>query len=83
MEEKKLNELSNEELLVLKKKAKPTKIINASIIGFCLGIAAYSVFVAGITWPTIFPLILAILAYKYFGKNEKAVDAELKARNLK
>ena len=38
MEEKKLNELTNEELLVLKKKSKSTKIINASIIGFCVGI---------------------------------------------
>ncbi len=83
MEEKKLGELTNEELLVLQKKSKPNKIINASIIGFCLGIAGYSIFVAGITWPTIFPLILAVIAFKYFGKNEKAVDAELKARNLK
>ncbi|WP_294186853.1 hypothetical protein [Sphingobacterium sp.] len=82
MEEKKLNELTNEELLVLKKKSKSTKIINASIIGFCVGIAVYSMVVAGLTWPTIFPLLLAVIAYKYFGKNEKAVDAELKSRNL-
>jgi len=82
MEEKKFNELTNEELLVLKKKSKSTKVINASIIGFCVGIAGYSLFVAGITWPTIFPLVLAVIAYKYLGKNEKALDAELKSRNL-
>ncbi|WP_312185727.1 hypothetical protein [Sphingobacterium sp.] len=83
MDEKNLNELTNEELLAKKKKSMPNKILNASIIGFCLGIAAYSVIKGGLSWPTIFPLVLAFVAYKYFGKNEKAVDAELKARNLR
>lgn len=82
MDEKKINELSNEELLDKKKKGKINKIINAVFIGFCIGIAVYSASKKGLSFATIAPLLLAVFAYKYFGKNEKLVDEELKSRDI-
>lgn len=78
-----LGELSDAELLEKKKKSLPNKIINACIIGFCFGVAVYSAVKNGLGLSTIVPLVLALLAYKYLGKDERMVDEELKARNLK
>ncbi len=62
------NQLTDEEILKEKKKAKNNKLINALLIGICIGISVYSAVKNGFGFFTFFPLILA---YLLFHKREK------------
>ena len=86
MKEKELTELSDQELLEKRKKVKSTFITNAFFIGMMIGIIFYSIVENGLG---IFILIPLFLAYKvtHNSKNDKVLDKalekELKSRNLK
>lgn len=80
-----LAELSNEALLKKSKELKNSKIINAVIIGFTVGIFCFSAVNDGFGLFTFFPLIIAYLIIKN-SKNDKLLETEIqkeiKARNL-
>jgi len=83
MERKKLGELTNEELLNEAKKMKSTAIINATLIGFLIGILIYSVAVNNLGFLT---LILLFVIYKFANNskyNKEEIEKLLKERNLK
>ncbi len=82
MKQMKLKELTNEELLQEAKKTKSASIINAVLIGVMIGVVIYSV--AKNTWG-LFTLVPLFFAYKLVktSKNNKPLEEELKARNLK
>jgi len=83
MEELDLRNLSDEELLQEAKKMKSAVIINAVLVGFLVGIIAFSVFKN--TWGllTLIPLFFAYkLTNSSKAKNE-ALEGVLKERNLK
>ena len=83
MERKKLDDLSNEELLIEAKKMKSTAIINATLIGFLFGILIYSVAVNNSGFLT---LILLFVIYKFANNsnyNKAEIEKLLKERNLK
>lgn len=82
MEQKKISELTNEELLEIGKKHKSNKIINAFLIGFCIGIIIYSATNNGLGFLTLIPLFII---YKLVNtpNNNAELEEELKARNLK
>ena len=81
MTNKKLNELTDEELLAKRKKLQRSKIMNATLIGFCFGIIIWSV--AKNTWGFL-TLIPLFFIYKMVNnsKNDKELEALLKERNL-
>jgi len=58
MEQKKLADLTNEELLEEKKKIQYNKLANAILIGVCVGIFIYSAVNNGFGFFTFFPLLL-------------------------
>ena len=81
-----LTELSEQELFQKIKTIKNNKIIDATIIGFTIGIAVYSAVVNGLGFFTFFPLILAYVIVRNSTNNkilEKEIQKELKSRNLK
>ncbi len=83
MEQKKLKELTDEEILREAKKMKSTAITNAVLIGFLIGIIIYSVVVNNFGF---FTLILLFVVYNMvnnskFKKDE--IENLLKERNLK
>jgi len=82
MKQKKLAELTDEELLEEAKKKKTTSIINAVIIGFLIGIIIYSIVKNSLGLFTLIPLFFA---YKLINssKNNKDLKELLKERNLK
>ncbi|WP_443947561.1 hypothetical protein ACJVDH_10690 [Pedobacter sp. AW1-32] len=83
MEELDLRNLSDEELLQEAKKMKSAVIINAVLVGFLVGVIAFSVFKN--TWGllTLIPLFFVYkLANGSKAKNE-ALEGVLKERNLK
>ena len=82
IKEKELTELIDQELLKKRKKSKSTKIINAVIFGFMIGIAVYSTVKNGFGLFTFLPLLFAPMAINN-DKNNKALETELKFRNLK
>ena len=82
MKEKEFTELSDEELLQEQKKMKSTKMINGFLIGLLIGVAIYSLVKNGLGFFTFFPLLFVYIIYSN-NKKSKALDAELKARNLK
>ncbi|MGV7106092.1 hypothetical protein [Flavobacterium sp. U410] len=81
MKEKELTELTNQELLDKKEKTKSNLIINAVIIGVLIGVTIYSAVKNGFSFFTFFPLFFVYLIVKN-GKNYKALEEELKKRNL-
>jgi hypothetical protein len=81
MEEKKLANLTNEELIEEKKKIQYNKIANAFLVGLCVGIAVYSAVKNGFVFFTFFPLLLTYPFIKN-GKKIIALEKELKSRNL-
>lgn len=87
MKFKNLDELTDKELLNKDKQMKTNKIVNASIIGFAIGIATYSIVKSGFSVLVIAPLLLIILVVIKNSKNNKVLEAEIhkeiKARNLK
>lgn len=82
MKQKELSELTDQELLDEAKKLKSASIINAVLIGFMIGIIVYSIVKNSVGFLTLIPLFFA---YKLFNnsKNNKALEALLKERNLK
>lgn len=81
MEKKDFTDLTNEELLKEKGKIQHNKIVNATIIGICVGIFIFSAVNNGFRFFTFFPLILT---YPFIqnGKKTKVLAEELKSRNL-
>jgi hypothetical protein len=82
MKQNKLAELTDEELLQEAKRTKPTKIYDAIIIGFLIGIAIYSSVKNGFGLLTFLPLVYLPIAGKNKMKN-KGLEKLLKERNLK
>lgn len=82
MNKEELLELSDDELLKKAKKLKSDSIINALLIGFCIGIIIWSV--TKNTWG-FFTLIPLFFIYKIVNnsKNDKDLKEVLKERNLK
>lgn len=89
MEKKNLYQLTDEELLVEKKKLKNSKLLHAGLIGFVAGILIFG-FVAWILSPKkqfgfLIPMLLPIaFLYKMIKKPKKNTELEdvLKERNL-
>ncbi|MDO6760030.1 FUSC family protein [Tamlana sp. 2_MG-2023] len=81
MTKRKLEQLSDEELLNKKKSLKRSKLIKAALIGFCIGIIVYSV--AENTWGLV-TLIPVFFVYKLVNnsKKDKELETILKKRNL-
>jgi len=83
MEQKKLSDLTNEELLIEAKKMKSTAIINAFLIGLLIGILIYSVAVNKLGFLT---LILLFVIYKFANNakyNKEEIEKLLTERKLK
>ena len=82
MKQKDLSELTDQELLLEAKKIKSTTITNAVLIGVMIGIAAYSTVKNGFGFFTLFPLFFVLILFRN-GTHKKAVEDQMKARNLK
>lgn len=83
MEQKKLTELTDEELMIEAKKMKSTMILNALLIGFLVGIMVYSITKNGLGFLT---LILLFVAYKLINRSnydKKELEKILIERGLK
>ena len=83
MQDKKLSEFSDQELLQEAKKMKSASIINAFLIGLLIGIILYSVVKNSWGFLTLLPLFLI---YKLSNKSKndtKELENLLKERNLK
>jgi hypothetical protein len=82
MNKKEISELIDQELLDADKKMKPNPITDAVLIGFLIGIILFSV--AKSTWGFL-TLIPLFFIYKLLnkGKKKKALQEELKKRELK
>ncbi len=82
MRQKKLAELTDEELLQESKKMKPTNLYDAVIFGFLIGIAIYSSVKNGFGLLTFIPLVYIPIAAKNKTKN-KELEKLLEQRGLK
>jgi hypothetical protein len=86
MKTENLSELNDQELLRKLKKIRNNRIIDATIIGFTIGIAIYGTVKNGFEFFTFFPLILAYIVVRNSTNNsilEREMQKELKSRNLK
>ncbi|HEY1060420.1 MAG TPA: hypothetical protein VGE44_01985 [Daejeonella sp.] len=83
MAERKLSELSDEELLQEAKKMKSNSIMNAVLIGFLAGIIIYSVVKNTLGLLTLIPLFLAYKLVNKSNYNNQELEIILKERNLK
>ncbi|UTW65488.1 FUSC family protein [bacterium SCSIO 12643] len=81
MSQKKLTELSDEELLQEAQKMKPTGIYDALIIGLLIGVSLYSIYKNGLGLLTLLPLVYIPIATKNKLK-VKEINDLLKERNL-
>ena len=75
-------ELTNEELLLETKRLRPTKIMDAVLIGALIGIATYSSVKNGIGLLSFLPLVYLPIAARNRTKLAK-VEALLKQRGLR
>ena len=82
MKHKKLAELTDEELLQVSKKMKPTNLYDAVIFGFLVGVAIYSSVKNGLGLLTFLPLVYLPIAAKNKAKN-KELEILQKERGLK
>lgn len=82
MKQKKLSELTNEELVQEAKNMKPTKLYDAVIFGLLIGIAIYSSVANGFGLLTFLPLVYLPIAARNRTKI-KALEKLLTERNLK
>ena len=85
MKDKKLSELTDQELLDKAKKAKSNSMTHAILIGIIIGVIIYSVIKNSLGFFTLIPLYFI---YKVFNnpennKNNKELEKLLKERNLK
>lgn len=83
MEQKKLTELTDQELLQEAKKKKSAFITNAVLIGFLLGIVIYSIMKNSLGFFTLIPLFIAYKLINNSKYNNKELESLLKERNLK
>lgn len=83
MEQKKLTELTDQELLQEAKKRKSASIINAVLIGFLIGIVFYSVVKNSWGFFTLIPLFIAYKLINSSKYDSKELEALLRERNLK
>ncbi|WP_316826304.1 hypothetical protein [Pedobacter miscanthi] len=83
MEQKKLTELTDEELLQEAKKQKTAAVTNAVLIGFSLGVIFYSVMKNTFGFLTLIPLFFAYKLANNSKYKNKELEALLKERNLK
>ena len=83
MNAKLLTEMNDDELAQKLKSLKNSRIIEAALIGFTVGVVVYSVTMHGLTFPSLFPLLIVYLVYRN-SKNTEAlrneVEVELKNR---
>ena len=80
MKPENLTELNDQELLQKIKGMKNNKIIDASAVGFTIGIVVFSAVKNGFTFFTFFPLILTYLIVR----NSKRIRfSKLKIKNKK
>ena len=82
MKQKKLAELTDEELLEEAKKMKSTSMINALIIGIMIGIIIYSIVKNSLGLYILIPLFIAYKLINSSKKNKELIEL-LKERNLK
>lgn len=83
MTERKLSELTDEELLQEAKKMKSNSIMNAVLIGFLVGIVVYSVVKSTFGFLTLIPLFFAYKLVNKSNYNNQELESILKERNLK
>lgn len=86
MNSKVLTEMSVDELSKKLKSLKNSKITEAALIGFTLGVVVYSVVNHGVTFPSLFPLVIMYLVYRNSKNTEalrKEVEVELESRDLR
>ena len=85
MNQKELSELTDQELIAETKKMKSNALINATFIGFLIGIIIYSVVKNNLGFLTLIPLFLVfkLLKNAKHSKNSKDLEDILKERNLK
>ncbi len=86
MEPEYLADLSDNKLVEKIKKLKTNKVVNATIIGFTIGVAVYSAVKNGFGFSTFLPLLLVYLMVRNSKDNklfEKEMRKELESRNLK
>ena len=81
MNQKEVSQLTDEELLEMARRNKPSPILDSFFIGFLVGIIIYSV--ASNTWGflTLIPLFIIYLLLKK-PKQYEDLQKELKKRNL-
>lgn len=85
MKDRKLSELTDQELLEEAKKMKSNSITHALLIGLVIGIVIYSVAKNTLGFFTLIPLYLAFKVFHNPENNKKNKELEslLKERNLK
>jgi len=83
MNERKLTELSDQELLEEAKKSKSSSVIHAVMIGFLVGIVLYSIFRNGFGVFALIPLFFAWKLTKSAKHDSKELEVVLRERNLK
>ncbi|HJS00346.1 MAG TPA: hypothetical protein VJ780_05365 [Flavobacterium sp.] len=83
MKEKKLSELTDQELLQEAKKMKSTSMTNAVLIGFFIGIVFYSILKNSLGFLTLIPLFFAYKLINNSKYKNKELENLLKERNLK
>jgi len=83
MEQRKLTELTDQELLQEAKKLKSASITNAVLIGFLIGIVFYSIVKNSLGFFTLIPLFFAYKLTNNSKNNNKELENLLKERNLK
>lgn len=83
MTQKKLSELTDQELLQEAKKMKSASIINALLIGVLIGIVLYSIAKNSLGFFTLIPLFFAYKLINNSKYSHKELENILKERNLK
>ena len=82
MKQEELAQLNDEELRQEQKKMKSSKTLNAFLIGFLIGVAVWSALKNGLSFWTLFPLLIAYFAFNN-RKKINVLEKELESRNLK
>jgi hypothetical protein len=83
MKQKKLTELTDQELLQEAKKMKSTSITNGFLIGFLIGIVFYSIVKNGLGLFTLIPLFFVYKLINNSKYDNNELENLLKERNLK
>lgn len=83
MEQRKLTELTNQELMQEAKKIKSAFITNSVLIGILIGIVLYSIEKNSLGFFTLIPLFFAYKLINNSKYNNKELENLLKERNLK